>query len=86
MDATYYIKPTEINDSLLKTIKDLFKNEEELTITISSEKKPKETKEHQDEVEQAYHNSFGWREDEVNTEYLIKKIYSAGKGRQRDID
>ena len=44
MHATYYIKPTEINDSLLKTIKDLFKNEEELTITISSEKKPKETK------------------------------------------
>ncbi|MEA5402700.1 hypothetical protein VB776_07235 [Arcicella sp. DC2W] len=86
MHATYNIKPTEINDSLLKTIKDLFKNEEQLTITVTSEKRPKPTENHQDEAEKAYFSSFGSWEDEVNTEYLIKKIYSARKSRPRDID
>lgn len=86
MHATYNIKPTEINDSLLKTIKDLFKNEEQLTITVTSEKKPKQNENHQDEAEKAYFSSFGSWEDEVNTEYLIKKIYSARKSRPRDID
>lgn len=38
MQATYHIKKSELNTGLIEKIRQLFKDEEELVITVASEK------------------------------------------------
>ncbi|GAB3754862.1 hypothetical protein [Spirosoma pomorum] len=86
MQTTYHIKPNQVDDSLMKAIRELFKNEDELTITVSSEKKPEAVITSEEEKEKLFYSLFGsWEGEESGTE-LVKQIYSARVSRTRDIE
>lgn len=44
MQAIYHIKGKEVDDVFIKSIRKLFKDDEDITITIASEKKENVTK------------------------------------------
>ncbi|SFE87908.1 hypothetical protein [Spirosoma endophyticum] len=86
MQTTYHIKPNEVNDSLMKTIRELFKNEDELTITVSSEKKSEPVQTSEQEKEKLFYSLFGsWHGEETGDE-LVNQIYSARVSGTRDIE
>ena len=86
MQTTYHIKPDEVNDSLMKAIRERFKNEDELTITISSQKRPETFLTSEQEKEQLFFSLFGsWQGEETGDE-LVDQIYSARVSGTRDIE
>ncbi|GAB3716335.1 hypothetical protein GCM10027592_57550 [Spirosoma flavus] len=86
MQTTYHIKPNQVDDSLMKAIRELFKNEDELTITVSSEKKPEAVITSEEEKEKLFYSLFGsWEGEESGTE-LVEQIYSARVSGTRDIE
>lgn len=86
MQTTYHIKPSEVNDSLMKAIQELFKNEDELTIIVSSEKKEQTTIPSEDEKEKLFYSLFGSWEGEETGDELVKQIYSARNDYPREIE
>lgn len=87
MQTTYHINPSEVNDSWIKAIRELFKNEEEIIITISSKKKrePSLVKD-EEENENLFYSLFGsWQGEEASDE-LIKNIYSARVNSTDDLE
>lgn len=86
MHTTYHIKPSEVNDSLMKTIRDLFENEEELTITVSSETKPQQALSLEDEKEKLFYSLFGSWQGEESGDELVSQIYSARVSNTRDVE
>lgn len=84
MQATYHIKSSEVNGSLMKAIQELFKGEDELTITVTSEKKTQPVS--ANEKEQLFYSLFGsWQGNETGDE-LVKQIYSDRVNSTRTID
>lgn len=86
MQTTYHIKPSEVDDSLMRAIRELFKNEDELTITVSSEKKLETTLTSEQEREKLFYSLFGSWEGEETGDELINQIYSARVSGTRDIE
>ena len=86
MQTTYHIKPNEVNNSLMRAIRELFKNEDELTITVSSEKKPETTLTQERERERLFYSLFGSWEGEESGDELVNQIYSARVSGTRDIE
>lgn len=86
MHTIYHIKPSEVNDSLMNAIRELFKNEEELTITVSSEKKPQQVVVLEDEKEKLFYSLFGSWQGEESGDELVNQIYSARVSSTRDIE
>ena len=86
MHTIYHIKPSEVNHSLMETIRELFKNEEELTITVSSEKKPQQELPLEDEKEKLFYSLFGSWQGEESGDELASQIYSARVSSTRDIE
>lgn len=74
-----------MNDSLMKAIRELFKNEEELTITVSSEKKPQPALSLEDEKEKLFYSLFGSWQGEESGDELVNQIYLARVSNTRDI-
>lgn len=86
MQTTYHIKPNEVDDSLMRAIRELFKNEDELTITVSSEKKPETSLTSEQEQEKLFYSLFGsWQGEETGDE-LVNQIYSTRVSGTRDIE
>lgn len=86
MQTTYHIKPNEVNDNLMKAIRELFKNEDELTITVSSEKKEETALTSEQEREKLFFSLFGsWQGEETGDE-LVSQIYLARVSGTRDIE
>ena len=84
MQTTYHIKPSEVNDSLLKAIRELFEGEDELTITVTSKEKAQLASDSQ--KERLLYSLFGsWQGDETGDE-LVKQIYADRVSRTRDIE
>ena len=86
MQTTYHIKPNEINDSLMRDIIELFKNEDELTITISSEKKNETVLPSEQEKEKLFYSLYGSWQGEETGDDLVNQIYSARVSGTRDIE
>lgn len=84
MQATYHIKPSEVNSSLIKAIRELFKGEDELTITVTSHEKAQPAS--VSAKEQLFYSLFGsWQGDETGEE-LANRIYSDRANSTRAID
>jgi hypothetical protein len=86
MQQTYHIKPSEFNISFFQAIKELLKNEEEVTITVSSERKLPREVAPIDEKEKLFYSLFGsWEGNETGDE-LVEKIYSARVSSNHEIE
>lgn len=86
MQITYRIKPDGANESLMKAIRELFKNEEELTITVSSEKSAQQAVAPEDDNEKLFYSLFGSWQGEESGDELVSQIYSARVSSTRDIE
>lgn len=86
MQTTYHIKPNEVDDSLMKAIRELFKNEDELTITVSSEKKSATGLNSEEDQEKLFYSLFGSWQGEESGDELVNQIYSARVSGTRDIE
>lgn len=86
MQTTYHIKPNEVDDSLMKAIRELFKNEDKLTITVSSEKKPETVLTSEQGKEKLFYSLFGSWEGKETGDELVNQIYSARVSGTRDIE
>lgn len=86
MQTTYHIKPSQVNDSLMKTIRELFKNEDELTITVSSGNQPATAVDPQPEREALFFSLFGSWQGQESGDELINQIYSARQSGNREVD
>ncbi|MBO0952888.1 hypothetical protein [Fibrella forsythiae] len=80
MQATYHLKPDQVDDHLMQAIRELFKNEDVLTITVSSTGKPG------GQHKTLFYSLFGsWQGQETGDE-LTLQIYSARQSGDRPVD
>ncbi|ADB40005.1 hypothetical protein [Spirosoma linguale] len=86
MQITYHIKPDEANESLMQAIRELFKNEKELTITVSSEKSVQRAVVPEGDNEKLFYSLFGSWQGEESGDELVHQIYSSRTSSTRDIE
>ncbi|RAJ89915.1 hypothetical protein LX87_05604 [Larkinella arboricola] len=85
MQATYHIKGREV-DTFINTIKKLVRDDEELTITVTSDSQPQSAASTEGDKEKLFYSLFGSWEGEETGDELVKQIYSDRVSGTRDIE